>query len=221
MQGRYLFKEWVVWEATHTLFVTTNELPRVDETDHGTWRRFDVVSFPYRYVNGDRPLESGDKVADPKLLTRIASNEDGQLAALLATIIESANALLSRGKTSIPPTPTMLADKEAWRERSDKIYSFVAECIDFDKTCHVSATTLYSVYSMWMEAQGNKPLSQPNFISKFLDHQSVRPHALEKKRIRSGQWQTTLVGTQQIPGTYQTQIEPDRYTAISGVRFKN
>ena len=220
LQGRFLFKEWVTWKATHTLFVTTNELPRVDETDHGTWRRFDVVSFPYRYVSGNSPLTTGDKVADPKLLTRIASNKEGQLEAMLSMIIEAASDLLAPGKTSISPTEIMAAAKEAWRERSDKIYSFVGECVEFDESCHVSLSDLYAVYSTWMESQGNKPLSQPNFVSKFLEHQSVRPQGLEKKRIRSGQWETTFKAPPALPWRGVDPLEPERFTAIRGLRFK-
>jgi putative DNA primase/helicase len=221
MQGRYLFKGYVEWNATHTLFVTTNELPRVDETDHGTWRRFDVLSFPYRYVSGIQPLVEGDKIADAKLMSRILTNRDGQLEALLALIVESAHALFLRGKKPILQTPKMLADKEAWRERSDKIYSFVSECVHFDEKCHVSASELYLVYVRWMEAQGNRPLSQSNFTSKFLEHETVKPHGVEKKRIRAGQWTTTLIAPRTVFGAGSEAFEPERYTAIRGLRYKD
>ncbi|MCX6495195.1 MAG: phage/plasmid primase, P4 family [Actinobacteria bacterium] len=221
MQGRYLFKEYVEWNATHTLFVTTNELPRVDETDHGTWRRFDVLSFPFRYVSGEQPLVEGDKIADPKLMNRIMTNRHGQLEALLALIVESANALFLRGKKPILQTPKMLADKESWRERSDKIYSFVTECVDFDEKCHVSASELYNVYVLWMEAQGNRPLSQSNFTSKFLEHELVKPHGVEKKRIRAGQWSSKLIAPRTVFGAGSEAFEPERYGAIRGLRYKD
>ena len=34
---------------TFCLFVSTNYKPRVDETDHGTWRRLAMVEFPITY----------------------------------------------------------------------------------------------------------------------------------------------------------------------------
>ena len=43
---------------THTMFVTTNYLPRVDESDHGTWRRLVLVDFPHRYRKADEPVET-------------------------------------------------------------------------------------------------------------------------------------------------------------------
>ena len=36
MTARLIGKNNVTWEATHSLFLTTNYTPRVDETDHGT-----------------------------------------------------------------------------------------------------------------------------------------------------------------------------------------
>jgi phage/plasmid-associated DNA primase len=139
---------------------------------------------------------------------------------LLALIVESANALLLREKKSIMQTPKMLADKDAWRERSDKIYSFVSECIEFDEKCHVSTSDLFMVYTRWMEAQGNRPLSQSNFTSKFLEHEAVRPKGLEKARVRAGQWTTTLIAPRTMFGAGSGASEPERYTAIRGLRYK-
>jgi putative DNA primase/helicase len=221
MQGRFLYREWVVWDATHTLFVTTNELPRIDETDHGTWRRFDVVSFPYRFVSGLEPLVLGDKVADPKLMSRIAANTEGQLEAFLALIVESANALLSRGGPALQPTKQMTKDKENWRERSDKICGFVSECLEFDERCHVSTSDLYNAYSVWTNSHGNKPLAQATFLSRFFEHQLVRPRELEKERIRSGQWKTRFNSPTSLLGAMAIPTEPPRFTAIRGLRFKD
>ena len=49
MTARLIRHDNVTWEATHSLFLTTNYLPRIDETDHGTWRRLAMVRFPYRF----------------------------------------------------------------------------------------------------------------------------------------------------------------------------
>lgn len=220
IQGRFLFKEYVEWKSTHTLFVTTNDLPRVDETDHGTWRRFTVLTFPYRYVSSDKHMVEGDKVADPDLLARIEANNEGQLEAMLAWMVEAAHSNFLRGSKGLAPTPRMVADLDSWRERCDKVQGFVKECIEFDADCHVSASDLYFVYKNWMESQGNKPMSQPNFLSKFLEHETVRPMGLEKKRVRAGQWKTTFVSPSSPLGGVLTVNELERFVAISGVKFQ-
>jgi putative DNA primase/helicase len=49
MSARYCGTDSVTWKPSHTPFVTTNYLPRVDESDDGTWRRLVLLDFPYRY----------------------------------------------------------------------------------------------------------------------------------------------------------------------------
>ena len=59
MSARYCGKDTVYWTPRHTIFVTTNYLPRVDESDHGTWRRLALVEFPYRYRKPQGDRETG------------------------------------------------------------------------------------------------------------------------------------------------------------------
>ena len=55
MSARYIRQDTVEWDCTHSLFVSTNYRPRVDETDHGTWRRLALVTFPFVYRREGRP----------------------------------------------------------------------------------------------------------------------------------------------------------------------
>ena len=57
MSARHCGKDTVYWTPSHTIFVTTNYLPRVDESDHGTWRRLALVRFPYRYRRPHEEIE--------------------------------------------------------------------------------------------------------------------------------------------------------------------
>ncbi len=47
--ARKMKQDFVTFEPQHALFVTTNHLPIISETDHGTWRRLDRVPFKRRY----------------------------------------------------------------------------------------------------------------------------------------------------------------------------
>ncbi|MGK4586041.1 phage/plasmid primase, P4 family, partial [Kitasatospora sp. HPMI-4] len=39
MKARYMRQDTVEWDSTHSMFLSTNYLPVIEETDHGTWRR--------------------------------------------------------------------------------------------------------------------------------------------------------------------------------------
>jgi putative DNA primase/helicase len=79
MSARYCGKDTVYWTPSHTVFVTTNYLPRVDESDHGTWRRLALVEFPYRYRKAHEPIEKpNDRHGDPWLRERVREGLDKQ-----------------------------------------------------------------------------------------------------------------------------------------------
>ena len=91
MTARYIAKDSVTWKPTHTVFVTTNYLPRVDESDHGTWRRLALVEFPYRYRQAHEADQTNfDRVGDPNLRERLRRGGDGQHEAVLAWLVAGA-----------------------------------------------------------------------------------------------------------------------------------
>lgn len=49
IRARYLYRDNFTFSASHSLFVTTNAVPIVNETDHGTWRRVALVGFPLTF----------------------------------------------------------------------------------------------------------------------------------------------------------------------------
>ncbi|HEU4754282.1 MAG TPA: phage/plasmid primase, P4 family, partial [Armatimonadota bacterium] len=53
IKARRTHKDNMEFDASHSLFATTNYIPVVSETDHGTWRRLALVRFPFTYVKKD------------------------------------------------------------------------------------------------------------------------------------------------------------------------
>jgi phage/plasmid-associated DNA primase len=88
------------------MFVTTNYELRVDENDHGTWRRLVRVPFPYRF--GTAP---GDLPADPGLRLRIREGRDGQHEAVLAWIVAGALQWAAAGEIMPTAPPSRAAAK--------------------------------------------------------------------------------------------------------------
>ena len=77
ISARYCGKDNVEWSPTHSIFVTTNHLPRIDEPEHAVWRRLAMVVFPYRYRKANEALEDpmdrrGDGGLRGRLRTRAA-----------------------------------------------------------------------------------------------------------------------------------------------------
>ncbi len=78
MTARYCGKDTVSWPVTHTMFITTNYPPRVDESDWGTWRRLAMADFPFRYRKPHEALETPtDRHGDPGLRRRLRQGLGG------------------------------------------------------------------------------------------------------------------------------------------------
>jgi putative DNA primase/helicase len=70
--ARYVHKDNFTFQASHSLFSTTNYIPVVNETDQGTWRRLNLLCLPYSFRKPGEPLHSdNDRVGDPTLKGRI------------------------------------------------------------------------------------------------------------------------------------------------------
>ena len=96
MTARLCGKDSVRWRATHSVFVTTNYLPRVDESDHGTWRRLALVEFPHRYRKPHEPMTEFDRPGDPGLRERLRRGGDRQHEAVLAWLIRGRGHVVPR-----------------------------------------------------------------------------------------------------------------------------
>lgn len=77
MTARRIRENSVTWDPTHSLMLTTNYTPRVDETDHGTWRRLALVRFPYTFTESDAAVRSvHQRPGDPALRDRLKAGLD-------------------------------------------------------------------------------------------------------------------------------------------------
>jgi putative DNA primase/helicase len=86
--ARAIAKDNVSWVASHALFVTTNYYPKVDESDHGTWRRLAMLDFPYRYRKSGQPIETAnDRPGDPGLRQRLRHPDAPRAQAVLAWLV--------------------------------------------------------------------------------------------------------------------------------------
>ncbi len=213
MAARLIRQNNVTWETTHTLFVTTNYVPRVDETDHGTWRRLALVRFPYTYLAPgeitDNPMA---QPAVPGLRERLREGRQGQHEAVLAWIIEGALRWYVNNRL-IPPAPKQVRDDtQAWRAEADLIVSYGADRLYFEPGAHIVATELYDDFTKWLEDRGHRPWGENTFSSRIANHTLIETWRVYKKRTRSSEGEPSRRGPM--------HPLPTQYSAWHGVRFR-
>lgn len=214
MKGHHLYQSEMTWDATHSLFVTSNYRPQVSETDTGTWRRLALVTFPYRYTS--KPEAPHERKGDGDLRERIKRDPE-VLKAVLKWIVDGAMKHYADGKAMPEQPESVISDTREWRAMSDMILSFWDKQLEADPDSHVMSSELFTHFRSWMEAQGNRPWSEKVFGSRFGDHSETVSARAEKKQVRAG---SASAGTLSRPEG--AQGEPSgRYWAWLGVRFRD
>jgi P4 family phage/plasmid primase-like protien len=174
--ARLIAQNNVSWEPTHSLFVTSNFKPRVDESDHGTWRRLALVVFPYRY-GGNRP---NDPPKDATLRPRVRDGLDGQHEAVLAWLIEGSKKWAAAGEI-LPPAPSsVVADTKEWRQGSDLLTRFLDEVAEQDPSRAVLSREFYDVFADWSKDHGYRVWGDQLMWERFKSHEWMDSGAVEK-----------------------------------------
>ena len=96
--------------ATHSLMVSANKLPSLNERTYAVTRRLAVLPFHHRYVLD--PSGPNERLADPNLLRELETPE--AQSAILAWAVEGAKMYFAAGQHVAPPTEAMEAAKREW-----------------------------------------------------------------------------------------------------------
>lgn len=213
MTARRIRENPVTWDPTHSLMLTTNYTPRVDETDHGTWRRLALVRFPYTFTESDAAVRSvHQRPGDPALRDRLKAGLDEQHAAVLAWIVAGAVRWYAAGRV-MPPAPAQVKrDTAAWRAEADHIFSYIRDRLTFDGMAMVLTTDLFEDFTAWLSERGNKPWSDQTFTARFGGHSEAEAHNVTKRRVNKA------VGLDRRPGSL-TSTPASKLRVWDGVRF--
>lgn len=164
-------KSEVTFRVTHSIFINTNYLPRINETDSGTWRRLRVVPFTKTFIEpGSKAVKGhGEEWGDPSIKLMTRSPEVQQR--ILHWVIEGAKMVL---ENRMPPEPPSILDaSSSWREDMDSLRDFVREHIVDAPTNIITATTMTEAVGKYLRANGKSPISAQSLSQKL-------PGALER-----------------------------------------
>lgn len=232
--ARRTHKDNMTFDASHSLFATTNYIPVISETDHGTWRRLALVKFPYTFVKPGKPISDPEteRRGDPTLKQRIAENKTGQHDAAVTWAIEGAHtwyenmAAIERGDGSVAsvllPPEQVEADTLMWRMDADRILGFWSECLVPDASAIVLAADVTEVFNEWMTAGGHSAWAKETFRPRFAEHGETKRHrAVFKRKARLASMAAHVHRKPSPAGGFgPTKALPAQADAWSGFRFR-
>jgi len=215
IEARHIHKNSVTFNVTHSLFLSTNYRPLVEETDHGTWRRLKLVRFPYRFRPDPLPLENeNDRRGDPALRERMLADEGAQRAAL-AWLVEGAYRWYAAGQV-FPAVPgDVAADTQTWRAESDVLLGYLEDSVVADPAAHVMASELFQDFNAWLTQHGHKPWSDKTFSARLEAYESGTAI-----RVRRGRKREAEGGLSRRPDVFAATDPPKQYRAWIGLRFR-
>jgi putative DNA primase/helicase len=179
--ARAIRQDNVSWQATHSLFLATNYVPQVAETDHGTWRRLALVRYDKVFPKDDR------------FRSKLESGVDGVGEAVLAWVVEGARRWYDAGRMIPDPPAKVVTWTRQWRGDSDLVMAFLEEVVEFDRDSCVVAEDLYDEFNDWIKVRGNRPWSNKLIVSRFEGHQEIRQNNVVRKRWMSAELPDGLV----------------------------
>jgi P4 family phage/plasmid primase-like protien len=183
VSGRYLFKDTTEFRASHTFVLNTNYPPVVVETDDGTWRRMEVIPFPYRFrTEGDGRGEwrPGDRPGDATIKDRLATVE--AMEAALAWAVQGAHAWYQE-RNPVQPAVVLEATR-SWRHTTDTILRFLDATCVFEPSTWVTTEDLYGQFKIFCTERGLGQPSETTFMSRLLGHTGL-PGPVTKCRRRA------------------------------------
>jgi P4 family phage/plasmid primase-like protien len=212
IKARRMRQDPVTFTTSHTLVINTNHRPLVDETDHGTWRRLALLSFPYTFRKPGEPCTGpNDKPGDGTLRQRLATDERVP-EAVLAWAVAGARRWYAAGQIMPPPPKRVEDDTLDWRRESDLVLSFIGDVLTFDWNSHILAKELHEVFNKYLEDKGHREWTDRTFVSRFGSHDECSRNGVTRKKIRARDGRSTL-----SPGS-TTGVN---YYAWLGVRFQD
>ena len=182
IKARRIRQDPVEFLVTHGLFVNSNYKPVVNETDHGTWRRLALLTYPYTFRAPGKPLSGPlDRQGDPRM--EYAHEDPAVRSAALAWFVQGAMAWYARGRMMLALPDQVESDTREWRTETDLIMGFADECLEFTPDGVVMSADMLKAFNDWSGERGHRPWNDKTFAARFGAHDEIKSARVGHGRV--------------------------------------
>ena len=164
LTARFLHQEFFDFEPTHRIVIRGNHKPAINGTDEAIWRRLRLVPFTVTIPADER---------DQHLLDKLTVELPGILNWALAGALEWQ-------RDGLKPPAIIANAVRQYREESDTLGRFVAECCEVRKLGQVKSSTLFKRYQEFCEQAGERWIPAKDFPAE------MQRRGFEWKRTKAG-----------------------------------
>ena len=160
LSSRYNYSNDVItFKPTHTLFMLTNNKPRISAGDTAVWDRLRLVPFLMRFV--DSPTAANERQKDIELQEKLLNEASGILAWLVRGCLD----WLENG---LNPPQAVTDSGEEYRMDEDPVQQFVNERCLVGPGYKAQVKPLHDAFSGWFTDSYGVKASVPS-LRKFSD----------------------------------------------------
>jgi putative DNA primase/helicase len=154
IRARRMPEDYWEFEPTHKIIVAANHKPVIRGTDHGIWRRLNLVPFT---------VTISEATKDKHLPDKLKKELPGILNWALAGCLEW------QRKGLCQPDAVTNANNE-YRSEMDSVSAFLADCCQTGPDeLRVRQTALYSAYVAWASKGGETQVGRKDFNRKIAE----------------------------------------------------
>ena len=147
LKARPLYGTFVEFSIIGKLWLATNSLPQINNTDHGIWRRIKAIPFNRTFMAKEQDKNLSDKLLE-------------ELPGILNWAIQGC---LEWQKDELQ-TPQIIEDQVAeYKSAMDSISQFIQDECELGKEHSHAASKFFQAYRDWCSGAGRKPQSQTAF----------------------------------------------------------
>jgi len=147
LKGRPLYGNYVEFKIIGKLWLATNSLPQINNSDFGIWRRIMAIPFNRTFL-----AEEQDKTLQSKLME--------ELPGILNWAIQGC---LEWQREGLNPPKIVQEQVAEYKSSMDSISQFIRDECELGVDCSHTASQFYSEYRSWCLAVGKKPKNQTAF----------------------------------------------------------
>jgi putative DNA primase/helicase len=167
--ARPLYRSFIEFVPSHTLFLVTNHRPDVAGIDEGIWRRLLFVPFTEAIPASER---------DPALLQKLETESD----AILTWAIDGC---LAWQRDGLAPPDIVRSLVSEYRKELDHVSQFIEDRCVAQEGLRIVIAELRGAYESWCQVNGIEPLN-PTTFGEQLSMKGYPNGKSNNHRVRKG-----------------------------------
>jgi putative DNA primase/helicase len=166
LSARRMREDFWEFNPTHKIILCTNHKPAVRGTDHGIWRRLQLIPFTVTIKDGEADRTVPDKLK-------------AEMPGILAWCVRGC---LQWQEIGLEPPPEIAEATQEYRSDQDKLGAFIEENTLQGPDYRVRAGELYDRYKLWCEATGEHQMSMTAFGN------SINERGFQRQKTMTGRF---------------------------------